>query len=75
MLSKQFISATITTIKTGNAFKLLLIYSYFNLYEYTECFVYPSLQECLHRLILERCNNNIFITDKDGTEIKIDPGD
>ena len=72
-LSAQFDNAEILEINP-QAFKLTISYSYYNLYGYKNVYVYKTQQECIHRLVLERCSNNLKILKINGDEVKIDPG-
>jgi hypothetical protein len=73
-LESRFVSAEILEI-SPQAFKLSISYSYYNLYGYTTVFVYKTQQECLNRLVLERCSGHLLIKKSNGDEVKIDPGD
>jgi hypothetical protein len=72
-LNSRFDSAEILEINP-QAFKLTISYSYYNLYGYNDVFVYKTQQECIHRLVLERCSSNFKILKINGDEVKIDPG-
>ena len=56
MLDKQFIRADITTYNP-ETHKLVITYSFYSLYTYTETFIYKSLNECLLKLAVERCKS------------------
>jgi hypothetical protein len=72
-MESRFVSAEILEI-SANAFKLSVHYSYYNLYAFTNVFVYKTQSDCIHRLVLERCNQNLTIKKATGDEVKIDPG-
>jgi hypothetical protein len=73
MLEKRFIKASIR--HTAGAWKLSATYSYYSLYEFTDVFIYSSLQECKERLILERTHGRIEIIGEKNEAIKIEVGD
>lgn len=70
MLSKQFISANITEL-IENSWHLVITYSYFSLYQYTEAFVYPKLEDAINKLAVERCGGALRITDCKSLNITI----
>lgn len=71
-LESRFQKAEINMI-SNTAYKLTIWYSFYNIYNYTEVFVYPTLDEAKHKLILERCHNEIKILDEKNQEINIEP--
>jgi len=73
MLDKKFINAEILEINP-QAFKLTINYNYYGMYSYANAYVYKTELECVYRLVLERCNNQLRICKTDGTEKKINPG-
>ncbi len=72
-LEARFIDAEILEINP-NAFKLSINYNYYGMYNFSNVYVYKTELECVYRLVLERCNNQLKISKTDGTEKKIDPG-
>lgn len=73
-LDSKFLSASIVGV-SANAFKLSIDYSYYNLYNYSNVYVYDTLQKCKDKLIIERTLNKIKITDHNGVNIELNPGD
>jgi hypothetical protein len=71
-LESRFQKAEINMI-SNTAYKLTIWYSFYNIYNYTDVFVYPTLDEAKHKLILERCHNEIKILDEKNQEINIEP--
>ena len=70
MLDKRFVSASILEV-SANAWKLTIEYSYYDLYSFKNVYVYRSEIECIHKLVLERCDDNLLITLANGTERKL----
>ena len=73
MLEKRFIDCSILEV-SAQAWKLTIQYSYYNLYTYSDVFVYKSEIECIHRLVLERCHDKIEITLANGNKKPIATG-
>jgi hypothetical protein len=73
MLDKRFVSASILEV-SANAWKLTIEYLYYNLYSFKNVYVYKSEIDCIHKLVLERCDNNLQITLANGTEKVINVG-
>jgi len=72
-LDRRFVRATITEL-APTTFKLEITYSWYNLYEYTTTFVFPTLNDCICRLCVERCSAGVLrVTALDGTLTEIDP--
>jgi len=71
-MDSRFVSATIKELNNGICWVLTLNYSFYNLYEYKEVFVYKSMEECIRKLSLERTHGQLVITDKTDKEVKID---
>ena len=57
----------------AQAWKLTVKYSFYNLYEFTESFVYATQQACERKLLAERCRGFLTITKKDGEIVSIEP--
>ena len=74
MMDAKFLNAEIKQI-SGQAWKLTINYSYYNLYNYSCVYVYKSLVEAKNRLILERCNKKIIIIDEKNADISIEVDD
>ena len=74
-LDRRFISATITEMGNSSAWCLRIKYSFYNLYDFTEVYVFKSQQECERKLLTERCHNFLTIKDKNGTAINIEPSE
>ena len=70
MLDKRFICASIKEI-TPQCFKLTVKYNYYNLYEFSDVFVYKTLAEAKDKLIVERCDNKIEIINSKGDIVPI----
>jgi hypothetical protein len=73
MLEKKFLTASIRELDNSAAWVLKITYSYYGLYEYTDCFVYPSQDLCIKKLCLERCHGIVEIKNKTNVSINIDP--
>jgi hypothetical protein len=73
MLDKRFVSASILEV-SANAWKLTFEYSYYNLYSFKDVYVYKSEIYCIHKLVLERCDNDLQITLANGNEKVINVG-
>lgn len=73
-LDKKFNYAQIIEINP-TAYKLTICYSYYSLYNFKNVFVYKTLEECINKLCLERCNNKIEILKANKDEIKLIVGD
>jgi len=58
-MDKRFCRATITAV-SEHTHKLEIVYSYWNLYEYSTTWVYPTLQDCINRLAVERCMSGVL---------------
>jgi len=72
-MDKRFVKAEIRELAKGNAWVLKIVYSYFSLYEYTEVWCYSTMLECQNKLIIERTQGFLTITDKNAQPIKILP--
>ena len=72
-LESRFLSATIDEITNSTAWMLKINYNYYGLYQYTDCFVYGSQDNCIKKLCLERCNKAITIKNKTNIVIDINP--
>tara|TARA_R110000851_G_scaffold103602_1_gene220823 strand:+ start:237 stop:467 length:231 start_codon:yes stop_codon:yes gene_type:complete len=73
MLEKRFLNATIDEIPNSTAWVLKVTYNYYGLYQYTDCFVYGTQDDCIKKLCLERCHNLITIKNKTNIVIDINP--
>ena len=74
-LDKRFIKAEITTYNP-DTHKLVITYSFYNLYTYTETFIYKTQNECLLKLAVERCKSGIIqIRDINGELQSVAVGD
>ena len=69
-LDSRFISAEISELKNSVCWILTINYSYYNLYNYSDTFVYPTMDECIKKLTLERCDGKLIILNKE--KIKVD---
>jgi hypothetical protein len=74
MLERRFVRAEIKQ-RTPQCFKLTITYSFYSLYDFSEVFVYKSLQEAKDRLITERCHANLTILDTQNKEVPLDIDD
>ena len=74
MLERAFQSAEIKQVN-NSCYKLTIKYSYYGLYDYSDVFVYKTLQETKDRLIIERCHGHINIIGENNTAIDIVCGD
>jgi hypothetical protein len=73
-LEARFIDAEISEMKTTPAWLLKINYSYYNLYSYTDCFVFGTVDQCIRKLTIERCKSGkLKITNKQNAEVDIDP--
>ena len=73
-LEARFQNAEITEMKTTSAWLLKINYSYYNLYSYTDCFVFGTMEQCIRKLAIERCKSGeLKITNKQNSEVNIDP--
>ena len=72
-LDRRFISATITELANSGAWTLKVKYSFYNLYEYSDIFVYKSQQECERKLLVERTHGYLTIIDKNSNPVNIEP--
>ena len=71
-LNSRFEKATIDELKDGSVWILKIEYSYYNLYNFQNVFVYKTLDECIKKLAVERCDS-LTVTNKQGELISIDP--
>jgi hypothetical protein len=71
--SKMFVSATIKELSTGLCWILSLNYNYFNLYNYTDTYVFDTMENCIRKLCLERTNDKLTISDKNNNSVNITP--
>tara|TARA_R110001606_G_scaffold154771_2_gene296531 strand:+ start:288 stop:755 length:468 start_codon:yes stop_codon:yes gene_type:complete len=74
-LDRRFIKAEITQMTNANAWRLKCFYSFYNLYEFVESFVYATQQACERKLLAERCHGYLSIKGKDGQPIDIEPAE
>jgi len=72
-LDRRFLNATITELANSGAWTLKVKYSFYNLYEYSDIFVYKSQQECERKLLVERCHGYLKIIDKNSNTVNIEP--
>lgn len=73
-LEARFQTASITEMKTTAAWLLKINYSYYNLYCYTDCFVFGTMEQCIRKLALERCKSGeLKIISKQDVAVNIDP--
>jgi hypothetical protein len=74
-LDRRFISAEIKELGGSGAWCLKINYSFYNLYEFTEVFVFKSQLEAERKLLIERCHGFLNIKDKGGSNISIEPAE
>lgn len=74
-LDRRFLSATISELGSSSAWCLRIKYSFYNLYDFTEVYVFKSQQECERKLLVERTHGFLSIKDKNGQAINIEPSE
>jgi len=73
-LDKRFIRADISELD-AQTHKLVITYSYYNLYRYSTTYVYKTQNECFLKLAFERCQSGTLLVRKANGELQqIDPG-
>ncbi len=72
-LDRRFLNAEIKELGNSGAWCLKVNYSFYNLYEFTEVFVFKSQQECERKLLVERCHGYLTVKDKNDNPINIEP--
>jgi hypothetical protein len=70
-LNRRFTNATISELKNGVCWILTVHYSYYNMYNYSDTFVYPTMEECIKKLCLERCDQKLIIKNKENIVVDI----
>lgn len=74
-LDRRFVRAEITEMTNAAAWKLVVRYSFYSLYEFVESFVYATQDACQRKLLAERTHGYLVIKGKDGQPIDIEPAE
>lgn len=70
-LDSRFINATIQELNIG-VWVLTINYSFYNLYNYKNVYVFKSMEDAIKKLALERTNDKLEIKNKNNDIVKID---
>jgi hypothetical protein len=68
--NKMFVSAQITKANE-NAYQLKIIWTWYNITNYEESFLFSSLEEAKKKFIEIRSNDRLSAIDADGTPLKL----
>ena len=71
-LNRRFTNATISELKNGVCWILTIHYSYYNMYNYSDTFVFPTMEEAIRKLCLERTDSKLIIKDKNNVAVNIE---
>ena len=69
-LARQFVKAEINEL-IANTWQLLITYSYYGLYQYSEAFIFTNMNEAVQKLAIERCGGALRITDANNVNVVI----
>jgi len=72
-LDRRFLNAEIKELGGSGAWCLKINYSFYNLYEFTDVFVFKSQLEAERKLLVERCHGYLKIKNKNDDPINIEP--
>ena len=64
-LARQFIRADIREIRQG-VVRLVVVYSFYNLYEFEDVFIESSIADAIKKLAQERCHGKLQIINAAG---------